>query len=193
MKITHKWRKKVIEIWLFKKKHLKETPDSKAVLWKKHLITVSEKQDLNNEQRNFLYKLTELLDANFFAEIEKQKGVSEFDFAKSEAGKSYGELMTNISDTFTQEQIGQIFMTIGDTTTITDWSCGGNSTDAVSQKSITPQKAVSCNCTGSFCGSGCRPGTTCMIGVEGPICTPGGNCGCGGWFTCYARCLQNTE
>lgn len=172
----------------------KETPENKSILWRQHLAYAGARLDLNEIQRDFLYKLSEFLDANFFVTLESKKGTSEFDFAKSDEGKSYGELMKQVPELFKQEQIKQIFLTIGDTSTITDWSCGGSaSTDTKAENLNNTQSLSLCTCTGSFCGSGCREGSTCQMGFPHPNCTEGGNCGCGSWFACTAKCSRQNE
>lgn len=179
----------------------KETPHNKSLLWKQHLAYYEAKLNLNDQQKEFLKRVSALLDESFFA---TPINMSEAEYLKSARGKPFKELMQNASKLFTPEQSRQLFLTLGDVSTITDWGCGA-SQPAVSEAEpgegsgpnySEPNNAnafETCTCTGSICGSGCGSGTTCKIGFPGPLCQEGGACGCFDLFNCTGLCFQDGE
>lgn len=55
--------------------------------------------------------------------------MSEFEFIKTDQGKPYGDLMKQVPELFTRDQIRQLFVTVGDISTVTEWGCGNASTE----------------------------------------------------------------
>jgi hypothetical protein len=179
----------------------KESPHNKSVLWRQHLAYYEAKLELNKQQRDFLRRVSDFLDESFFA---APINMSEAEYLKSARGKPFKELMQNVSKLFTPEQSRQLFLTLGDISTITDWGCRapkvtvndpndagthGPSYSEPNNSNVFGQ----CTCTGSICGSGCDSSSTCKVGVGQDICTAGGSCGCFGWFDCTGLCFQDGE
>jgi hypothetical protein len=172
----------------------KESPHNKSLLWRQHLAYYEARMQLNDQQKEFLKRVSEFLDERFFA---APIGMSEAKYVKTKRGKPFKELMQNVSKLFTPEQSRQLFLTVGDTSTITDWGCPllnatVNDPSAAKAKGPdpgnnpnVPDVSDTCNCTGSFCGSGCDANSNCRFGN----CDEGGSCGCFGWFNCTAWCF----
>jgi len=179
----------------------KESPQNKSLLWRQHLAYYEAKLDLNKQQKDFIRRVSDFLDEKFFA---GPINMSEAEYLKSVRGKPFKELMQNVSKLFTPEQSRQLFLTVGDISTITDWGCRApkvtvtNPPDAETHgpSYSEPNESTvfgACTCTGSICGSGCDSSSTCKLGVGQDICTAGGSCGCFGWFNCTGLCFQDAE
>lgn len=167
-----------------------ESPEKKSILWKQHFAYQETKLALSERQKKFLNDLSEYLDEEFFAGANH--GLSESEYINAKKGKPIGALIKQIPELFDREQSKQLFLTIGDTSTITDWGCGSASSEnTVAETNGTNTLLSGCDCTASVCGSGCPEGTACKIGFPYPICpaTPDG-CGCFGYFSCDSQCLR---
>lgn len=182
----------------------KESPHNKSLLWRQHLAYYEARLELNEQQKDFLKRVSEFLNERAFA---APIGMSEAQYLKTERGKPLKELMQNVSKLFTREQSRQLFLTVGDTSTITDWGCGApklpasdpsaakakGPNDSEPDPGNNPNVSETCTCTASICGSGCSSSTTCKIGFPSPICSEGGECGCFGWFNCSGLCFNDLE
>lgn len=175
----------------------KESPKNKSILWRRHLAYYKTKLDLNEEQRNFLDKMSEFFDENFFITLDSfsKKGISESEFFKTDQGKPSGDLVKQIPNLFNKEQAKQLFQTVGDISTITDWGCGTVSKAKTTKENSGLESARSNGCAcleETSCGTSCPEGTTCK--VPNPRCSPTSQgCGCWGVWACSANCISNTE
>jgi hypothetical protein len=173
-----------------------ESAYGKSVLWRQHLAWYESKMEMNQQQKDFIKRVSEFLDESFFATPTNS---SEAEYLKSTRGKPFRDLMQNVKKKFTPKQSRQLFLTVGDTATITDWGCGPakvEGSEASVDKAHGPNasepasKAFSqCYCTDSLCGSGCGSNARCV----GGNCASGGNCGCFGIFDCTGGCEQYPE
>jgi hypothetical protein len=178
----------------------KESPRAKSVLWRQHLAFNEVKMGLNVEQKDFLKRVSDFLDNNFFA---IPNNMPEAEYIKTERGKPFKELMQDAKKLFTPEQLRNLFLTVGDASTITDWGCGARkvqdsdanaeNTERVhgpnaSEPSNSSAAVSGCSCTESMCGSQCGSNQYCSYD-----CTPGGACGCFRWFTCDGTCKTIPE
>lgn len=188
----------------------KESPRNRSLLWRQHLAYYEARLQLNQRQKDFLRQVSELLDERFFA---APINMSEAEYLKTTRGKPFKELMQNVSKLFTPEQSRQLFFTVGDTSNLTDLGCGTPKRPQVGQATTVrvryndpntakvkgpnnsepdpennPNPFVTCDCTGSLCGSGCGSEQSCRMTIYPLICEPGGSCGCFGLFTCHALC-----
>lgn len=181
----------------------KESAHNKSLLWRQHLSYYEAKLQLNEQQRDFLKQVSEFLDERF---LEGPVGLSEAKYVKTDAGKPFKELMQNVSKLFTPEQSRQLFLTVGDTSTITDWGCGvskvpandptvdkvrgPNASENDPGNKPSASEGGTCTCTGSMCGDGCGEGKSCMLTLPS-VCEEGGSCGCFGWFNCTGVCMTD--
>jgi hypothetical protein len=174
------------------------------MLWRQHFAYYEVKLELNVEQRAFLKRVSDFLDEDFF---ETPANMTEAAYIKTERGKPFKELMVNVKNLFKPEQSRQLFLTIGDTSTITDWGCravqpsapdgaqdsdpyaakvhGPNASEAAPGNSANP--SFGCDCiTESLCGTGCGDRNEWRC-AGGPACQ-GTQCGCFGYWECNGRC-----
>jgi hypothetical protein len=109
----------------------KESPKNKSILWRQQFEYYGARSELNAKQKDFLGKLSEFLNEDFFelSNSLSDKGMSEAEFVKTEQGKPYGDLMKQVPELFTREQARQLFITVGDISTITEWGCEKASTE----------------------------------------------------------------
>jgi hypothetical protein len=178
----------------------KESPLAKSMLWRQHLAYHEGRMQLNQQQRDFLKRVSAFLDESFFA---TPANMSEAQYIKTERGKPFKELMSNVKTLFTPEQRKQLFLTVGDAASITDWGCAApkiDDSDATADKMHGPNasepdagnsanSAFLCDCTESLCGSGCGEGWRCARGFP----CPGTQCGCFGYWECDGRCERLPE
>jgi hypothetical protein len=162
----------------------KETAEAKSSLWKQHMALSKTNISLNEEQVRVLDDFAQALDAQFFADAH---GVTEADYIKAHSDKPIAKLMPKIPQLFSKDEIRRFFLVVGDTSSITDWSCVGAQPDASGRVA-----QGGCNCLGAtFCSTGCESGVDCGTVFYPPrlacVATPDG-CGCGGFFSCTGTC-----
>ena len=180
----------------------KESPLAKSMLWRQHLAYHEGRMQLNQQQRDFLKRVSEFLEESFFA---SPANMPEAEYLKSVRGKPFKELMSNVKTLFTPEQRRQLFLAVGDVSTITDWGCaaptvedsdvsadkahGPNASEPNTGNNATP--AFKCDCTDSLCGSGCGDRNEWRC-APGAVCS-GTHCGCFGIFECDGGCERILE
>lgn len=169
----------------------KESPRNKSVLWRQHLESQAAKLELNVDQKAFIKRVSDFLDEDFFGSPIK---MAESAYLKTLRGKPLRDLMQNTTTLFTPDQSRQLFITIGDISTITDWGCGAPKVQSNHANPNAVKNSASmfatCVCTASICGTGCTGNTRCMMYLPSP-CQDGGSCGCFGLFDCTGICIPD--
>jgi len=170
-----------------------EDPAARSALWRDHIKVVGSTIAKNPQQKAFLEYADSFLDPKFFALVDRASslGLTERAFTQTDEGRPYLEFARQIPVLFSRDEIRKLFLTVGDTASITDFSCDGSG----SKKNFGPGtneqelNVENCTCTGSFCAM-CPEGFDCRLQFPSEPCNQVGGCGCLGIWTCTAVCTQ---